>query len=69
VVLLSATSGFNKKVLLNEVSTMIERIMGKGFVTLEYPAWDHDRRVKWLLNYAKISDPTNFTVDEEGEFI
>ena len=49
VVLLSATSGFNKKVFMNEVSEMIARIMGKAVVKLEYPAWEHERRVKWLL--------------------
>lgn len=49
VVLLSATSGFNKKVFMNEVSEMIARIMGKAVVKLEYPAWEHEKRVKWLL--------------------
>jgi len=53
-------------VFLNEISEMTARILGKAFVTLEYPAWEHDARVKWLLAFAKISDPTNFTVDEEG---
>ena len=25
--------------------------------------------MKWLLNFAKITDPTNFEVDEEGQNI
>jgi len=69
IILMSATQGYNKKVFLNEVSEMVSRILGKQFVELEYPAWEHEQRVKWLLNFAKISDPTNFTVDEEGQTI
>ena len=63
---MSATTGFNKKLFLNEVSDMVSKILGKEAVTLEYPAWEHERRVKWLLSFANISDPSNFTVDEMG---
>lgn len=52
VVLLSATSGFNKKVFMSELSDMIARILGKAVVRLEYPAWEHEKRVKWLLTFA-----------------
>jgi len=36
---------------------------------LEYPAWEHEKRVKWLSTFAQISDPSNFSVDEEGQLI
>ena len=48
---------------------MISRILGKNAMTLSYPAWEHEKRVKWLVMYAKISDPTNFEVDEDGQYI
>ena len=69
VILMSATQGFNKKVFLQEVSEMVQRILGKEYVTLTYPAYEHEKRVKWLLNFAKITDPSNFEVDNEGQFI
>ncbi len=69
VVLMSATQGYNKKVFLEEISEMVQRILGKEYVTIEYPAWEHEKRVKWLLNFAKITDPTNFEVDSEGQNI
>ncbi len=52
IVLLSATSGYNKKVFLDELSEMISRLLGKKFVKLAYPAWEHDKRVKWLVKFA-----------------
>lgn len=69
VVLMSATQGYNKKVFLEEVSEMVQKILGKDYVTITYPAWEHEKRVKWLLNFAKITDPTNFEVDSEGQII
>lgn len=69
IILMSATEGYNRKVFLEEVSAMCSRILGKQEVILAYPAWEHEKRVKWLLEFAKISDPTNFTVDEQGQEI
>jgi len=66
---MSATQGYNKKVFLEEVSEIVQRILGKDCIAISYPAWEHERRVKWLLNVAKITDPTNFTVDSEGHII
>ena len=34
VVLMSATQGYNKKVFLEEVSEMVQRILGKDYVTI-----------------------------------
>ena len=69
VVLMSATKGYNKKVFFEEVSEMVQRILGKSYINLKYPAWEHEKRVKWLLNFAKITDPTNFEVDSESQYI
>lgn len=52
IVLLSATSGYNKKVFLNELAEMVSRLLGKNFIKLSYPAWEHDLRVKWLVKFA-----------------
>ena len=69
IVLMSATQGYNKKVFLEEISEMVQQILGKEYITIQYPAWEHEKRVKWLLNVAKITDPTNFSVDSEGQNI
>lgn len=67
--LMSATKGFNKNIFLDEVSEMVAKIMGKSTIELQYPAWEHEIRVKWLLQHAKITDPSNFKVDDDGSKI
>jgi len=45
---------------------MVAQSLGKTQVELKYPAWEHNDRVDWLYKFANVSDPSNFTVDDNG---
>lgn len=69
IVLLSATEGYNRQVFIEELADLVACSLGKQLVELRYPAWEHHTRVGWLLKFANLSDPGNFTVDETGQEI
>lgn len=49
---------------------MTLEIKDKRLFTLEYPSWEHGKRLNWLMRNANLTEvPQEFSVDDNGEKI
>ena len=69
IVMMSCTEGYNKELFLSEVSSLTVDIKDKKLVTLEYPSWEHGKRLNWLIRNANLTADQDFQVDDQGERI
>ena len=55
VVMMSCLTGENRDTFLDLVSRVSSERMGKKYYRLEYPGWEHNKRISWLNKHASIS--------------
>ena len=69
IVLMSCKTGFNKDLFLDQVGQLAVQELGKTLVKLQYPSWEHNERVSWLIKWAQISPPSEFETSDDGQAI
>ena len=70
ILLMSCLEGYNKELFLSQVSDLTVDLKGKQYYILEYPSWEHGKRLSWLMRNAKITEaPKEFAVDDNCDKI
>lgn len=60
IVMMSCATGENKSQLLDRISSLTSKLMGKRLYRLEYPCEEHNHRLSWLYKHASITKEEDF---------
>ena len=58
--MMSCKTGENRNEFLDLIADMSSERMGKKMYRIEYPGFDHTKRISWLNKYASISKDCEF---------